>query len=100
MTVYRSDQAGISTIQKSGRELQFPQSKRGAERKEEASPKMAREKSQKGGIRVISALEREEEPYFSRFAPREGKKLAAIGEEIAKWGIETGKAKEALREKK
>lgn len=72
MSVYGSDQAGISTIQKSRRRLQFPQSKWGAGRKEE--------------------------PYFSRFA-REGKKLAAIGEEIAKRGIETGKAGETLLEK-
>lgn len=76
MSVYGSDQAGISTIQKSRRGLQFPQSKRGAARKEEALPKLVIHK-------VTGALERKEKHYFSRFALEE-KKLAAIKEEIRK----------------
>ena len=99
MTVSGIDQAGIGIIQKSRRGFQFPQSKWGTGRKEEALPKMVIHKGRLEGTRVMGSLERKEEPYFSRFAPGK-KKLAAIGEEIAKREIETGKAKEALLEKK
>lgn len=97
MTVSGIDQAGISIIQKSRRELQFSQSKWGAGRKEEALPKIEIHKGRKGGIRVIGALERKEEPYFSRFVLEE-KKLAAIKEEKAMREFETRKAKETLLE--